>query len=350
MTELERFRATIAGQRPEGILYTAEFTPDLRRRLIEHTAAEDLAVHFGLFEPVNVQLRRPEAFVEPDYAAYYADDDLPEDAGINADGVAWIPGGFYHFRRHHSPLRNARDLAELEAYPLPDQADWLADHMAGEVSAAHQAGKAAAGWIAHMYESAWQIRGYEQFLMDLAIRPAWAHCLLEKLFARNLVRARAAAAAGVDYIRCGDDVANQNAMMFSPPMWREFMLSRWRKVWAAAREIKPDIHIWYHSDGAISAIVGELAEAGVTILNPVQPECVDTAAVRAQFPDLNMHGTIGTQSTMPWGTPDEVCRVVRERIATCGAAGRLILGPTHVLEPEVPIGNIEAYVQAARQG
>jgi uroporphyrinogen decarboxylase len=61
-----------------------------------------------------------------------------------------------------------------------------------------------------------------------------------------------------------------------------------------------------------------------------------------------MHGTIGTQSTMPWGTPEEVRRVVRLRLATCGQNGRLILGPTHVLEPEVPIANIEAYVQAAR--
>jgi uroporphyrinogen decarboxylase len=131
-------------------------------------------------------------------------------------------------------------------------------------------------------------------------------------------------------------------------MWRKFMLSRWSKVWAAAREIKPDIHIHYHSDGNIEAIIPHMTAAGVSILNPVQPECMDPAALRERYPDLNMHGTVGTQSTMPFGTPDEVRRVVAERIDTCGANGRLILGPTHVLEPEVPIENIEAYVQAAR--
>jgi hypothetical protein len=52
---------------------------------------------------------------------------------------------------------------------------------------------------------------------------------------------------------------------------------------------------------------------------------MDPAQVRRQYPALNLHGTIGTQSTMPWGTPDEVRRVVRERIRACGAAGRLIL-------------------------
>jgi len=147
----------------------------------------------------------------------------------------------------------------------------------------------------------------------------------------------------------GDDVANQKATMFSVPTWRSFMLSRWAKVWAAARRIKPDLHIWYHSDGNIEAIIDDLLAAGVTILNPIQPECMDPAGLRAKYPRLNMHGTVGTQSTMPFGTPEEVRRVVAERIDTCGRGGRLILGPTHVLEPDVSIANFEAYVTAARE-
>ena len=35
--------------------------------------------------------------------------------------------------------------------------------------------------------------------------------------------------------------------------------------------------------------------------------------------------------------------------ALSSASGRLLLGPTHILEPEVPIANIEAYIQAARE-
>ena len=350
MTQLERFRATVSGQRPDGVLYSADFTQDLKRRLIEHAGTEDLASHYGLFRPVGIGLRPPDGWRRPDFEVYYAAENLPEDTEINADGVAQIPSDFYHFRRYHSPLRNARSFDQIAAFPVPDQADWSADPMAGAVEQAHADGRVATAWVGHMYETAWQIRGYEPFLIDMMDHPDWAHGLLEKLFARNLNRAVAAARAGADCLHCGDDVANQNAMMFSVPMWRQFMLSRWAKVWAAAREIKPDIEIWYHSDGNIAAIIGELMAAGVTILNPVQPECLDPAEVRRTYPDLNLHGTIGTQSTMPWGTPDEVRRVVAERIATCGAAGRLILGPTHVLEPEVPIANIEAYVQAAREG
>jgi uroporphyrinogen decarboxylase len=350
MTELERFHATIGGRRPDRILYTADFTPDLQQRLIEHAGTEDLVGHYGLFAPAHVGPRPPRGYQKPDYAVYYAGESLPEGTTIGDDGVAMIPAGFYHFSRHHSPLRNATSMEQLEAYTLPDQADWATDHMAGEVAQAHRAGRVATVWVGHMYETAWQIRGYEQFLLDMIERPSWAELMLDKLMARNLVRARAGAAAGADYITCGDDVANQNAMMFSMPMWRKFMLSRWVKVWAAAREIRPDIPIWYHSDGNVTAIIDDLMAAGVTILNPVQPECLDPARLRAAYPQLNMHGTIGTQSTMPFGTPDEVRRVVRERIDSCGRAGRLILGPTHVLEPDVSIENFEAYVEAARQG
>jgi uroporphyrinogen decarboxylase len=141
------------------------------------------------------------------------------------------------------------------------------------------------------------------------------------------------------------------SLMFSPPNWRRLMKSRWEKVYAAARKIKPDIEIWYHSDGNIELIVPELVEIGVTILNPVQPECMDPVKVKKLWgTHVVLDGTIGTQSTMPWGTPDEVTKVVRERIRTLGKDGALILAPTHVLEPEVPLANIYAFVEASMAG
>ena len=350
MTQRERFFATVGGERPERILYTASFCPDLRRRVEARAGTDDLAGHYGLFEPVEVAPRPPPGWTGPDYSVYYRAESLPEGTRLDCDGVARIPSGFYHFEACHSPLRSAQTLEQLESYPIADESYWPTDHMAEQVRSARQGGKVTAGVVGHMYETAWQIRGHEQFLVDMIDQPAWAECMLEKLFVRNLVRAIAAARAGADLLLCGDDVANQNAMMFSPLMWRRFMLSRWSKVWQAARRIKGDIHIWYHSDGNIEPIIADLLAAGVTILNPIQPECMDPARLRKQYPRLNMDGTIGTQFTMPWAKPQEVRQVVAERIGTCGGGGRLILGPTHVLEPEVPIENFEAYVEAARAG
>jgi uroporphyrinogen decarboxylase len=52
---------------------------------------------------------------------------------------------------------------------------------------------------------------------------------------------------------------------------------------------------------------------------------------------------------MPWGTPDEVRARVKECVDKYHRDGGLILSPTHILEPEVPIANIEAFVDACRE-
>ncbi|HUS57947.1 MAG TPA: uroporphyrinogen decarboxylase family protein, partial [Planctomycetota bacterium] len=60
-------------------------------------------------------------------------------------------------------------------------------------------------------------------------------------------------------------------------------------------------------------------------------------------------GLIGTQSTMPFGKPEDVRARVKEIIEKYGRNGGLIVSPTHVLEPEVPVENIEAMSRACRE-
>jgi uroporphyrinogen decarboxylase len=350
MTELENFRATVEHRRPGRILYYASFTPDLGARVKQHVGDKDIGIHYGYTRFRWVGLRRPENLPRPDYSAYWKDEKLPEGTRINGFGVAEVPSGFYHFTGFVSPLRNAQSLSEIENYPLDDPSRHDASHMAGEVRAAHEAGLPTKGWFGHMYEDAWQIRGYEQFLMDMIERPEWAECLLERIAQNNRVHAIALAKAGVDWVQCGDDVANQNAMMFAPPMWREFIHSKWAKTWKIIKDINPDAKIKYHSDGNITAVLDDLVDAGLDVLNPVQPECLDVDAIHKRYGSrLTFDGVIGTQSTMPWGTPQDVRAKVKELIEKYGRNGGLILSPTHVLEPEVPLANIDAFADACRE-
>mgnify|MGYP005892884159 CR=1 FL=1 len=113
---------------------------------------------------------------------------------------------------------------------------------------------------------------------------------------------------------------------------------------------RPDMVITYHSCGYVTPFITDLMEAGVEVLNPVQPECMDFAEIHAEYgKKLSFWGTVGTQSTMPFGTPDEVKAVVRRNLEIAGEAGGLLCTPTHLLEPEVPWENIEAYVVACRE-
>jgi len=349
-TDLENFHATTSGQRPGRILCYASFVDDLQRRLVEHTGTTDLATHYGMARRTLVGPRRPADLPPLDFTRYWRGVELPPGTTINGSGVAMVPSGYYHFWGYLSPLQNATSLRDIEEFPLEDYSRWDFSGMAEQVRAAHADGRYAQAWVGHMYEMAWQIRGYEAFLIDLIENPAWAECLLERIFQQNLVRARAAAVAGADLITTGDDVASQTALIFSKDVWGRFMHSRWSKVWAEIKRIRPQAKIWYHSDGNIMEILDDLVEAGLDILNPVQPECLPVDEIyRRHGHRLTLDGIIGTQTTMPFGSPDDVRRRVREVIERYGREGGLIVSPTHVLEPEVPLENVDALFAACRE-
>ncbi len=348
--DLDRFRATVSHHRPEQILFHADFTPDLNKRLVAHAGTEDLGKHYGMHDRGKIGIKRPAELPKPDYTTYWKDEDLPAGTTFDNFGVAMVPSGYYHFWGYLSPLRNAQKISELENYPFDDVRKWDFSDLKKQAENRHAEGKIAGAVVGHMYETAWQIRGYEQFLMDVIDQPAWAECLLDRLMEQKMVKAEAYARAGADLISTGDDVANQENLMFSPDCWRKFMLKRWKKVWGKIKEINPECKIWYHSDGNISAIIGELIEAGVDILNPLQPECLDLDAVHKRYGNrLVFDGCIGTQSTMPFGKPDDVRARVKEVIDKYGRNGGLIVSPTHTLEPEVPLENIDMFFAACNK-
>ncbi len=326
----------------------ASFVKDMRIKMTQYLGKppEDCYAMDMVFGP---GLEAPEGFQFPDYASYFPEYRVGENGfTIDRNGCGHINHGFHHFTEYVSPLRNAGSFEEIEDYPIVSNAAFVDDRMREACTQAHEQGEFSIVFVGHMYETAWQVRGYEEFLMDLLVEPEWAESLLDRIHANNRRVAVAAATAGCDCIATGDDIANQNAMMFQPDLWRRIMKPRWAAVIAAAREIKPDIHVWYHSDGNIWDVLDDLVEIGITILNPVQPECLDPVAIRKRFGKrLAFDGCIGTQTTFPFGTPASMrTRVLELAEALDARNGGLMLSPTHILEPDVPPANVDAFFKA----
>jgi uroporphyrinogen decarboxylase len=351
-SQLELFNSIVRHMPAEEFLYYMQFTSAVEEKLrsaLNVPTSANLKEHFGMYRPVYVGIKAPSERVAPDFSRYYEEIARPANSFINELGVLEIPGSMHHFTSFVSPLRNAETLTDIEDFPFPNVKEYTSDHMCEEVRSAHSNGLVAACWAGHMYEDAWQIRGYEQFLMDMISEPAICEFILDRLFENNLARAVAGARAGVDVIMTGDDVANQKAMMFNIDLWRMLIKPRWAKIYAAARDLNPNVQIWYHSDGNIEDIIHDLIDIGITILNPVQPECLDVAKIKREYgKDLVFDGTIGTQTTMPFGTPEQVKAEIDDRKLTVGVDGALIISPTHILEPDVPTENIMAFLEAAR--
>jgi len=93
-----------------------------------------------------------------------------------------------------------------------------------------------------------------------------------------------------------------------------------------------------------------LIECGIDVLQSVQPEANDPARLKRLYGNhLSFWGTIGVQSTFPFGTPEEMDRVVKERIETVGRGGGLLIGPAHCIEPETPVENVFAFIKAVEK-
>ena len=76
---------------------------------------------------------------------------------------------------------------------------------------------------------------------------------------------------------------------------------------------------------------------------------MDPVKVKQTFGDrVSLWGCIGTQTTMPFGTPDEVEAVCTKLIKEVGKGGGLLLAPSHILEPEVKWENVEAFVKVVK--
>ena len=247
---------------------------------------------------------------------------------------------------------NSGSLREIQRYPLPDfNAEYRYTHLDDEVASVRARNLASVAFMAMtIFETAWQIRGFEPLITDMLTGEDAASCLLDRITDLSTFRARRFATAGVDVIHIGDDVGMQDRMLMSPRVWREWLKPRLARVIDAAREVHPEVVFFYHSDGFIEPIIPDLIEIGINALNPLQPECMDPAVIKKRYGDrLAFWGTVGIQNTLPFGTSEKVEAEIRLRIETVGKGGGLYLSPTHVIAPEVPYENLFAFVEAAKK-
>ena len=340
----ERMLIVLNHEKPDRIPFQFKLSPSLFEQFKEKTGSDNVSEYFG-FDTRNVA-QKPTT-KKTDFSKYLTN--LNDNVVVDEFGVGKVVGSKFHFQSYIHPLQNL-SFQEIKDYPFPDiAASYRCDHFQEKAAKFHSDGYFVTGSVGKIFETCWEMRGMEDFLIDMKANDDIALFLIETLADMREKLAKKYASVGVDMISIADDIGTQRGMMMDPELWRKFLKPVWKKVISSAKKIKPDLYIYYHSDGDIREVIGDLIEIGIDVLNPVQPECMDPAEVKRKYGnDITMWGTIGTQTTMPFSSPSEIRKLVKHRIEQLGINGGLILGPTHVLEPEVPWENIEAFVDAAR--
>jgi uroporphyrinogen decarboxylase len=276
--------------------------------------------------------------------------EIAADRFVDEWGVPWhIDPATLYFETSDPPLRDAT-VDDLDRYPWPQvDAPTRFEGLAQQARQLQQRGFAVVSLTGvTLFEQAQLLRGMDTWLMDLAANPDFAHALLRKL--TNLMKAllaRLTDAAGqyIDVLLIGDDLGTQTAPMISPAMYRR-LLKPYHAELVATVKARCRAKIFCHSDGNVYPLLGDLADVGMDIINPVQvsaKDMGDTARLKREFgARLSFCGGIDTQWALPCGTTEDVRAEVRRRIKDLAPGGGYLCSAVHCLQPDVPLENLRA--------
>ena len=319
-------------------------------------------------------------------------------SGQRRDGTeySWTYG---HLIR--SPLAAATSVADVERHAWPTADLWDYSGVRAACQALKDAGYCVVAGADRLdrtaqLKPAMYLRGVETFLTDLALEESIAECILQhvadyyleynrRLFeAAGQIRGEGVSplrregilpsqmlsdpeTAGetpathkggtpsprsgpIDIFFMGDDMGTQASTYVSPDMYRRFFKKRLAAYCEQAHRY--GMKTMYHTCGRVAPLVGDFIDAGLDILQSLQPQAMgeELAALKREYGrHLAFQGGIDIQGVLPRGTPDEVAEHVRSRAEILGEGGGYIFGTAHNILPDTPTENILALVEAYRR-
>jgi uroporphyrinogen decarboxylase len=199
------------------------------------------------------------------------------------------------------------------------------------------------------------LRRFDNFLLDIAENPRRVEALLDKLVEIHLSNLEKFLPAVGDYIQIiqmGDDLGTQQASQISPKTYREIFKPRHKIIYDYIRK-HSNVHIFLHSCGSVAELLPDLIDIGVEILNPVQTSAngMKPEWLKKEFGrDITFWGGgCDTQQMLPYGTPQEIDRHVKERIEIFAPDGGFVFAQIHNIMSNVPPKSIVTMYEAVRK-
>lgn len=263
-------------------------------------------------------------------------------------GIRWTRSGPFN-QIAHSPLAGASH-EQMLAYEFP--VDRIGELLGLMAPVMHRRDDFFIGCDVSpcVFEMYWRLRGMEEALVDVFAEPPLARAMCARCadFAVALAE-RACDKFDLDWLWTGDDAGSQSSTILSPMSWRELVKPNLARILDVGT--RRGLWVAYHSCGAIRAIIPDLIEIGVDVLNPVQCTAagMDPLALKHEFGDsIAFMGGVDTQELLPFGSAVEVRKATARLLEGMTAdGGGYILAASHAVPPETPDENIFAmYAEA----
>lgn len=347
MNSRERVMTALEHAEPDRVPVHYYATPELEARL---RAALGVDSHEALLERLGTDLRS----VSPPYVGEprptFDDGRYMDEWGVVYKPVQYDTG--VYMESDVMPYAEVATVEEVDAGPGPDPDDFdyaaLPELCRQRDAYAIHCGNAG---VPDMINGTGRMRGVEKVVMDIGLEDPIGLAVMEKrcrFYLEKMERILDAAGGRIDILALGDDYGTQRGLLMSPASWRK-LFQPWLKKFIDLGHAY-GCKTMLHCCGSSRAILPEMIDAGLDVLDTVQPEAVDMdpAELKREFGDrLSFCGTMSVQHTLPHGTREDVVAEVRQRIEVVGKGGGLILAPAHAMQPDTPTENALALYEAA---
>jgi uroporphyrinogen decarboxylase len=242
-----------------------------------------------------------------------------------------------------------KDMADLRALTLPDPEEptrW--EGFREDVAYLKARGAYTVGYLNGFFSGChYFFCDYQDFLMSLAADPPLVKAIVDRLGDWNLRAARMMLEAGVDCISLADDLGTNEGLLFSPATYERVFLPWHRALCTLAHAYGAHVHL--HSHGNISRILDWIVDAGVDMLNPLDPtEGMDLAEIKARYGQrLTLVG--GLDKAFFDQDPPEMEHRLRQCIRIGRPGGRYIVMDAAGIPESLSRDKFDAYLRISRQ-
>jgi uroporphyrinogen decarboxylase len=205
-----------------------------------------------------------------------------------------------------------------------------------------------------MLELGQYLRGFEQFMVDLYLDERFAHHLIGRItdvVIELYLYYLQPIAPYVGWVEFSSDHGMQDRPLVSPQLYRKFFKAPYKRVFDAVRKAVPGAKIWLHTCGSVRELIPDLIEAGVDVLNSLQPKAagMDSAELKREFGrELVFHGGLDLQGGIT-GSVQEAVAEARRRIDAFARGGGYIFAPSNHFMQDVPLENFYTVYRTARE-
>lgn len=255
-----------------------------------------------------------------------------------------------YFTQVFHPLAGLKTPEELQAVPRPMVTEEELAFLQVRSKALYENTDHAiiANFGGSIHETGQNLRGWGQFMMDMATGGAFIEDLIGGIVETQLANLELYMEAVGDYVQViqfGDDLGTQDRPQMSTEMYRKLIKPGHKKLYQYVQQ-NSDCAVFLHSCGSIYPLIPDLIDAGVDILNPVQTSAkeMDPRKLKEEFGDQITFwgGGCDTQTVLPNATPEEIVEHVSERLEIFAPGGGFVFNQIHNIQADIPPENIVA--------